>query len=300
MIPMGLERIVSSRRPALLAQVETIAARLGGTSRSELYRDSTQWVSQLQSACRVLGYRTFLLGSAAVLAAEALGATVDWQREEILSPPPQGPIEASPTTRWSAYLASLAHLTADRRHEAVVAVLPGPQRLAALFGISVGGFPVRVKAALVVLVEQICQRRPDLLLLDEEDASGTDDPTYGRLFATLRNVARHFDVGIGVTAATCDAQRINALAQLRPDALLLGASRDGRLPGVDRAAQCSGSVELIGVGIDLLDAATVRERIGQAGRELAQGRWCLYAARELTADVELAPIRELVNELGIA
>jgi hypothetical protein len=300
---MGLERIVSLPRRVLLASAETIASRLAGVTRSRLFLDPAQWVREVLNAHRALGCRTVLLGSAACIAAEAFGSTVDWEQERIVSPPPPGLIRVHESGRWNSYLESLKRLLSDPRRDGVVALLPEPRRLASRLGIPFEeDFVERGKTALVTLVEDICRCRPDLLLLEGESAFGGTAPSgsYRRLFGTLRNLGRHFDVPVGIAAAGGHVHDLPALVQLRPDALLLGVDAEGGLPSLDAARQSFASVELIGIGVDLLDSKSAHER-ARAARELpAEVPWCLYQARELPANVDLAQIRGLVTELQAA
>ncbi len=294
-----LERMVSSRQPTLLVSMEAVAARLAGTTRAELFTDPAQWVAQLHSAARAIGCRAFVVGRTAWIAAEALGRTIDWEREPPASSGEGAPIRGD-SERWLALLATLERLVADPARGPVAAVLPGPGLIARAFRtVPDAAFLEVLKPALVPLFEEICRRRPDVLLIEEADALEAQGPggAYRRLFATLRNLSRYYNVALGIGAAMSSPAAIEALTSLRPDVLLPGADASGALPELEALTGCADSLQLIGVAVDLNDPARTRDRVAQARRMLTAGRWCVYSAAELGPEIDLAGTRALVASL---
>jgi hypothetical protein len=297
---MGLERLIEAAQPPLLAQAEAIAGRLAGMTRAALYADAAQWATQLRAANRVLGCRTALLGAAPCVVAEALGSTVDWERELVGPAPAPATLVRRASTRWTALLGTLERLVADRGGSAVVAALPGPAALAHSIGLQLTDtVAAQLKPALVTLAEDICRLRPDLLLLREDVAlaPGELPPAYRRLFGTVRNIARYFDVPLGLAVGTTDAASLDAVARLQPDVVLLTIDAAGTLPGLDAVARISATVPLVGVPVALTDPEGSRARVHRARERLTIGRWCVCTAAELPANIDLGAVRALLNEL---
>jgi len=295
---MGLERLIEAAQPPLLAQAEAIAGRLAGMTQAALYADAAHWATQLRAANRVLGCRTALLGAVPCVVAEALGSTVDWERELVGAAP--ATLERRASTRWTALLGTLERLVADRGGSAVVAALPGPAALAHSIGLQLTDtVTAQLKPALVTLVEDICRLRPDLLLLREDVALGPAGlpPTYRRLFGTVRNIARYFDVPLGLAVGTADAALLDALVRLQPDAVLLTIDAAGTLPGLDAVVRISATVPLVGVPVALTDPEGSRARVREARERLMIGRWCVCTAAELPANIDLGAARALLAEL---
>jgi len=294
-----LERMIGSPQPALLASMEAVAARLAGTTCAALFRDPAQWVGQLRGAARVIGCRTLMVGRSPWIAAEALGRSVNWEGEPTGTGGQQAPVRGE-SERWLALLATLERLTADPARGAVVAVLPGPGVVGRAFGSEPdAAFLGMLKPALLPLVEEICRRRPDLLLIEEADAFDDAVPgtAYRRLFGTLRNLARYYNVALGIGASTDGSPVTEALSALQPDVLLPGAASSGALPELKDLARCAGALQLVGVTVDLSDPVRTRDRVEEARRTLTAGRWCVYSAAELGRDVDLGGIRALVAAL---
>ena len=299
---MSLEKLLVGA-PPLLAFAEPLAARLAGLSVPALYEDAGQWAAQVRTASRLFGIKTAAFGGSPCIALEAAGAEVDWATFQTR---PAGAIEAKPslqpTVRWTAFIATLERSLADRSGGAVVACIPGPARMASLLSGSFDDAALgRLKEVLVQLADAVCQKRPDLLLLDEGDVlhSATPPAAYRRTFATLRNVSRYFDVPLGL-AVSGDAASIAAAVLMQPQALIVRARPDGSLAMPSELAPWAEGVEVLGLPVNLHDGADTRARLAAARRDLPRAKWLLTNAGELPAQTNIESLHELVAELGAA
>lgn len=300
---MSLEKLVAGAASPLLVFGEPLAARLAGLSPEAMYEDAGQWATQVRAASRLLGVSTAAFGGTPCLALEAAGAEVDWatlQAQRIKDS--DSKVSLRQSVRWTAFIAALERSLADRSGGAVVARIPGPARMASmLLGRLDDAVLGQLKEVLVQLMEAVCQTRPDLLLLDEGDAlcAGTLPAGHRRSFATLRNVARYFDVPVGV-AVSGDNASLEAAIRLQPQLLMVNARSDGSLPAPRELASWADAVDLIGVPVNLRDSADTRARLAAARTELARGKWLLTSADELPAHTNIESLRELVAELAAA
>jgi len=298
---MGLERLLSSPNPPLLAHLEGLAARLAGTARGALYGDSSLWAMQVRNAGQVIGCRTGMLGCTPLLAAEALGSCIEWEGGRVLTGPSPPVVRRHPTAYWTSLLGALEQLTADPARGPVVARLPGPALLAHLWGVACDeSFLAALKPEFMSLVVGLCQRRPDLLIIQEHPAeqSAQLSLAHRRLLITVRNVARHYDVSLGIGVGSAGSAATEAYARTQPEALLLDASRD--LPSPETIRSWLASVRLVGVAIELTDTSGALHRVEEARRALPRGRWLACTASELPTTAELANVRELVSELRLS
>lgn len=300
---MPLERLIEGAAPRLLAFAEPLAARLAGLPLSALYEDAGQWTTQVRAASRLLGLKTAAFGGSPCIALEAAGADVDWTTFETRrASAMQAKPSLQPSVRWTAFVAALERSLADRAGFAVVAAIPGPARMSSVLSGSFDDAALgQLKEVLVQLADAVCRTRPDLLLLDEGDGLRASAPpaAYRRSFATIRNVARYFDVPLGV-AVSGDLASIEAAIRLQPQALIVAAKADGSLPPPSELAQWADAVELIGVPVNLHDSVDARARLAAARRDLPPGKWLLTSAGELPAQTNIESLRELVAELGAA
>ncbi len=296
---MGIERIIGPLQTPLLMPVEAVAARLAGAAPAALYTAAALWAKEVRTAAQVFGCRTALIGGVPWVAAEALGGVVDWQRETVLLP--SGSPTYARTARWTAFLEALEQLLADRMAGPVVALVPGGALLVRSLSMDHGDSALTaLKLALVKLVEDVGKARPDAIVLVEDTALGPGElsPEYRRLVSTLHNITRYFDVPLGLSVGTADAGKLDALARLRPEALLLTADASGELAEVETVRRLASSVQLVGLPVLLTDPLVASERVQSGRLSLKAGTWCVCSARELPANTELAAVRALVAQMG--
>lgn len=287
--------------PLVLA--ERVAARLDGRGFGAFTQDAGAWATGLGSIARLLGCRV-AAGGWWGAAAEAAGATLDDTAD-----PPRIGLGGALTTprdtpRWRAFTGALDRLAAaDRASQPLVAVLPGPSLLAAtVCGDAADAALAAIKDVSVALVDAVCRRRPDVLLLAEGAAlaaRGVGSPER-RAHNTLRNVARYYDVPAGLLLGAHEPGLLAALPKLAPDCVLFTADATGALPSIDALATLPAEIDGIGVPVDLGDAAAAATRHAAARERLAGRRWILNASGELPPEVDLAALRQCCDRLAAA
>lgn len=299
---MPLDRLLPADRPVLVAAADALAARLAATDAPTLYADAGQWATQARAVARLLGATAAVAGGTLEVALEATGVDVDWSSRSPAAARPAAAPAFRATPRWTALLGALERLLADRNAGPVVVRIAGPAALArAHSGGADDATLATLKDATVQLAESACRARPDLVLLDEAGAFAGAAPTsgYRKAWSTLRNVARYFDVALGVRVAA-DPATLDAVAKLQPDALFAAPQADGSLPPLAALAPYARAGAALGVPVDLTNAADARARVAAARAALPARTWLLTTAGDLPADVDIAPLRELVAELGTA
>lgn len=299
-VPDALFAAAGRKAPPLML-AERVAARLDGRSVGAFTQDAAAWAAGVASVARLLGCRV-AAGAWWGAAAEAAGATLNTS----VDPPVPGAAAAltaaRETPRWHAFTGALDRLAAaDRATQPLVAVLPGPSLLAATVCGDAGDVSLAaIKEVSVALVDAVCRRRPDVLLLAEGEAlaaRGIGMPER-RAHNTLRNVARYYDVPVGLLLGSHEPDLLAALPKLAPDCVLFTADAQGALPSIDALAALPGDIDGIGVPVDFADEAATLARGAAARARLGGRRFILNSSGELTPAIDLAALRECCIHLA--
>lgn len=219
----------ASGRPAWLPRIDELAGRVQSRSYRDTSSDPDLWGAGLVRAGELLGADALLVGVEATLGAEACGAELDWSTPlpGIAHHPAELLAEPLAARRFAALLEVLRRLRATARERfGIVAALCGPLRLATqLFPAMAPEAALRaIKVTHNALVDAVLATRPDLLVLIEQLPGLPAElfPAWQRAFGTLRNLAAHYDVPLGLLAEGWDAARIARLGALRLPVCLLG------------------------------------------------------------------------------
>ncbi len=189
-------------RPPFLPWVFTHAARLEQVAVKRLYADPTQYVKCLQNARTLYGYDGISTGLDVSLAAELAGGPVAWGADDafpVAKPLPgfdSGRLEsldvekAATTGRFATVMESLRRIKmVAGASVALAAAVPGPLSLAAaLTGTGVEESLALVEptaAFLLKIVQVLCQREPDLIVVAEPLAGGLSGEQLARLEPAL-------------------------------------------------------------------------------------------------------------------
>lgn len=292
----GLLRGVPPSRPLFLPLVDDLALRVAAAPRAALTADPALWARATRQAAALVGGDALTLGfDTAPLTAVVIGAAGD-------------PAQAETHEAALALAAAMDHALVGGGHGLAVA-LPGPATLAlAAAGESSRAALDRVVPALGRLMEAVCRRRPQMVVLIEDAAARAVpvDATLRRAYAPLRKIAAYYDLLCAVCtqgyAAAEAAAEVERLAPLGLDACWLGAPAEGGDAPVDGAA-CLAA----GQAFRLVVTPLVLDRPELAARQAADawaaaggaGPWPgLTSAGPLPADCALERIRETRTALG--
>lgn len=292
-------------RPAWLPLVDELPARLSQTSYRELTADAGLWTAGLATAAELLGADAIVAGFDPTLTAEACGAGLDWSSMPAGLALAPAEIAAQPTAapRQAALLETLRRLGATARARfGLVAMLAGPATLARQLcpeqpleeGLR------RIKTAHMAVAEAMLQARPDLLLLDERmpDPEVEPERAWQRTFGTLRNLAAHYDVPLGLRVENWGAGQAPWLAGLKLQVLLLGA---GSGDALTVARELAAGPLAVGVPVPVHGDAGTDAIIGAVSAARAAGsRLFLSTATAVGGQGDLAALRGLAARLRAA
>lgn len=238
----------------ILTFLEGLAAEIEGIDELSLARDPTRWANALPRAAGLVGSRSLAVGGG--LLQRGLHAAL---------------VQGS-AALVDALVDTISRLAETERGKRDLAVLlPGPGRL-----IASGSEANDVKAKLVGLVERVCTSRPAMVLLDEREDAVLDGAACRRLTATLRNVADHYGVALGIRLADVadPLAAIGSRRNLRLDHLLLADPTPGGAGY--RAAATAAGWRSLGLGGSPIEPAAA----GAGGTEI----W--FALTGTRADIE--------------
>lgn len=295
-------------RPAFVPLVRGLASRVGGVSVEALTRDPALWANSLVKTTELFGFDGVVAGLDFTLLAEACGCRVTWRDDRPDISPPVGDICAEPECSGRLQVAlDKAHrvFEVSRSQRACVAAMTGPVTLAAqLHGPDAGPDAVKeVKSLVVRVAEAFCQTRPDLLIFMEGRALGLVDitPAHRKVYNTLKNVARYFDIPVGLYLQGYDPDHLEKLNVLKMDLHVLGPSVQGGLPRVSQVWELGADSLGVGIALPLNDLSEARRIIARGAQlyHAQQGRGFFFTSHgPATREVDLEMLHELVREIA--
>lgn len=292
--------------PAWMPLIDALAARLAATGYRELTADPGLWASGLSKAGELLGADALVVGFDPTLTAEACGAELDWSAAPpcLLRAPPAVGTEPLAAARQAAMLETVRRLGATVRARcAVVAALIAPTALARQL---CAELPLeeglrRVKGAHTLVAEGLLRARPDLLLLIERwPDPGQEAPrALQRAFGTLRNLAAHYDVPVGLYVENWSESQIPGIAALRMSCYVLGS---GAGDAVAAACALAAGPTAVGVSVPEDSPPAARALAAQVGAARGEGHnLFLTTSAAAGSRGDLAALRELAARLhGVA
>lgn len=294
-------------RPAFVPLVRGLAARVGGVKAKVFTSDPTAWANLLVKTVELFNLDGVVAGLDFTILAEACGCPVEWRDDrpriagpaEVICPEPE---EAG---RLKVVLEKARRVFEITRAErACVAAMTGPVTLAAqLFGREEGPSRLKeIKGLAVKAAEAFCVTRPDVLIFLEGRALAQDKIGIAqrKIYNTIRNLAAHYDIPVGLFLHGYGLELPTGLADLNMDFHVLGASESGGPPSRTVLNELADRGLGIGVGLPLGDHAAAQEAMTQ-GVELYRaqsGRGVFFTSLgPATREANLDSIRQLVKEI---
>lgn len=295
-------------RPAFVPLVRGLAARVGGVKAQDFTRDATAWANLLTKTAELFNLDGVVAGLDFTLLAEACGCPVQWQddRPAIAGPAAQLCAEPEQAGRMKVALEKARQVfEVSRAGRACVAALTGPVSLASqVFGPEQG--PARlaeIKPLAVRVTEAFCATRPDVLIFLEGRAlaGGAIGMPQRKVYNTLRNLAAHYDIPVGMFLQNYGSELPPGLDLLKMDFFVLGLGQDGGLPSREALEYLAGQGLGLGIGLPLDDLAAARE-VMSLGVELYRaqsGRGFFFTSLgPVTRDANLETLHQLVKEIS--
>jgi len=295
-------------RPAFVPLVRGLAARVGGVKVEDFTQDPTIWANLLTKTAELFNLDGVVAGLDFTLLAEACGCPVQWQddRPIIAGPAPQLCMEPEQAGRLKVALVK-AHQVFEvtRSSRACVAALTGPVSLARqVFGPEQGLARLgEIKPLAVRVTEAFCATRPDVLIFLEGRALAQDKIglPQRKIYNTLRNLAAHYDIPVGMFLRNYGGDVPPGLELLKMDFHVLGLSLDGGLPPRQSLERLAGEGLGLGIGLPMDDLATAREMIA-LGIDLYRaqsGRGFFFTSLgPATREADLETVHQLVKEIS--
>lgn len=293
----------SSNTPPVVVLAERLSARIGGMSFQDMQQDAAHWVGNQGKLRRLLNVDGVIIGADPTLAAEALGQSPIWSDDQPRLPA-DGAANVTPMIpggagRQQQAIEAITRLCkTDRAETGCIAMMTGPATLAKqLYG---GGEEHlgEVKAQSVELAEQLCQARPDLLLLREGAALNQVGMPQRKAFNTLKNMAAYFDVPLGLYLEDYSPDILQDLDKLKLPFLWLGADTSGAVPTPETVRSLAHEFTGIGVPLDFANPAQAREQAVQYRAALSDCNYLLTSCGELPRDSDLEVLITLTRELS--
>lgn len=256
-------------RPLWLPFLETLASQVDACALPLLLSDATRWANALPRVAKLVEAQVVAVGFIDELGVEAFASM--------------------PAQPWShpsmnALLECVGRLAETVRPARELAVaLPGPERLCQALGLETDRAGIeRIKPGLVKLLEMVCERRPDLVVLNELIAP--DSPVlsgdYRRLVNTLKNVSAYFGVPLGlrISGYRNAVEAIASLSGVKLEHLMLGEA------GLDPAAAVAALAgsDWRSLGLPLAGTASAAPPLPQTGIA------CYWCSAGQESDLELA------------
>ena len=210
---------------------------LPGSPCGTLTSDPTLWTNGLQKTADLFDLDGVVVGFDFNLMAEACGCELTWEddRPGVLRPAAtvcQTPVEHGRMKHCLEAAKRVFKVCQNER--ACLIALTGPVTLAAqVFGEEQG--PDRVadlKQLVVQVTETLCQTRPDAVLFMEEDPLALTEVnlSHRRIYNTLKNIAAHYTIPVGLYLEGYQQQMVNQFAKLKMDYYVLGPGADSGMP----------------------------------------------------------------------
>jgi len=295
-------------RPAFVPMVRGLVARVGNQEVQAFTQDPTAWANLLVKTADLFNLDGVVAGLDFTLLAEACGCPLDWRDDRPCLAGPARSVNQEPEQcgRLKVALEKARRVfDISRPSRACVAAMTGPLTLAAqLFGPEEG--PKRlaeVKPLVVRVAEAFCQTRPDVLLFLEGRAlaQGKIAMPQRKIYNTLKNLAAHYDIPVGMFLSNYDQEAMEGLPLLKMDFHVLGSPEGGGPPPLEFLRSLAGLGLGLGVGLPLADPEAARVVIEQGlelyRRQAARGIF-FTSLGPAQREVDLATLHQLVKEIS--
>jgi hypothetical protein len=294
-------------QPAFVPFIRGVLSRVAGLPFQALTSDPTLWTSALQKTADLFDLDGVVVGFDYSLMAEACGCELIWEgdRPGGLNPAVevyQTPLEQG---RMKHFLEAASRLfEVCQKKRACLIALTGPVTLAAqVYGQEQGPEGIaNLKQPIVQVTETLCQIRPDALLFMEEAplALAEVDLSHRRIYNTLKNIAGHFTIPVGLYLEGYQHQTVNRFAKLKMDYYVLGPAADRGMPVLTDLCNLGEGSLGVGIGLPLDDLEKTREIIKQ-GIDLyrtGDGQGTFFTTHgPVTRDADLDFLHQVTKEV---
>jgi hypothetical protein len=295
-------------RPAFVPMVRGLAARVGGVKAEAFTYDPTAWANLLVKTAELFNLDGVVAGLDFTLLAEACGCPIKWQDDRpMISGPAEGLCpQPQEMGRLKVALEKARRVfEITRSSRACVAAMTGPATLAGqVFGREEGPKHLGdIKPLVVSVAEAFCATRPDVLIFLEGRALAQSEVGMPerRIYNTLRNLASHYDIPLGMFLHGYGPELPSGLDKLKMDFHVLGLSRGGGLPPRQALEDLAGQGLGLGIGLPLDDLEAAKQVMAQ-GVELYRsqsGRGFFFTSLgPVTREANLDALHQLVKEIS--
>ncbi len=288
---------------AVVPLVEGLCARIGNLELEAMQSDAARWVSSLNGLRKLLEVDALVIGVDTTMAAEACGHPVEWlDGRPVLSSSSAwqvGNSAASAGRQATATDVLNRFCQAGKAVTGGVAMMTGPLALAQQLYSNAENQLADVKPLIVELAEQLCQARPDLLLLREGATLGQGDITMAqrKVFNTLKNVAAYFDVPVGLYLDDYAPERIAQFEKLKLPFLWLGRDAGGCLVAPETAREISSMYSGLGLPIEFANPDLAWEQAMAYAEALPGYNYLLTSTGDIDPDSDLEALIALTRKL---
>ena len=294
-------------RPTFVPFIRGVLSRVAGFPFRELTSDPTLWTGALQKTMDLFDLDGVVVGFDFSLMAEACGCEVTWVDDRPEFPTPsvevcQTPQEHGRMQHALEAASRLFKVCQDNR--GCLIALTGPVTLAAqVYGREQG--PDRLadlKQLIVQVTETLCQIRPDAVLFMEEAplALAEVNLSHRRIYNTLKNIAAHFTIPVGLYLEGYQHQKVNQFAKLKMDYYVLGPAADSGMPVLTELFNLGEGSLGVGIGLPLDDLEKAREIIKQGSDHYrtGDGRGIFFTSHgPVTRDIDLDFLHQITREV---
>lgn len=294
-------------RPAFVPFIRGVLARVAGSPFQELTSDPTLWTGALQKTADLFDLDGVVVGFDFSLMAEAFGCKLAWEDDRPGALMPAAEVCQAPQEQGRmkhSLEAAKRFFKVCQNERACLIALTGPVTLAAqVFGEEQG--PDRaadLKQLVVQVIETLCQTRPDAVLFMEEDPLALTEVnlSHRRIYNTLKNIAAHYTIPVGLYLEGYQPQTVNQFAKLKMDYYVLGPAADSAMPVLSDLFNLAESTLGVGIGLPLDDLDKTKEIINQ-GKGLYQaggGPGFFFTSHgPVTRDVDLDLLHQVTREI---
>jgi len=264
--------------PPFIPFGELLAQRVGNVDGATMRQDAQSWCMAVTNTARLLGAGVIAVGFDPELGMDAAKASAD-------QPATHAP--------FGTFLDAVERLgQTERGWAATLAAVTGPVALAGALG---ADDPGAIKTEATALVEAVCQKRPDLLVLLEGGSLGQADidNSHRKIFNAIRNVASYFDVPLALYLEDYRAETIAGLERLRVPIIILGPDANGQMPSPDLAAACAENADSVAVPLDFANPDAAMEQARDYAAALKGHSFAFTSCRSIPSDADLAEVRRL-------
>lgn len=285
---------------AFAPAMESLAARISGTTYQSMTSDPAQWCSSLIKAGQLLQADALVLGFDDTLLAQACGAIVQWQEDRPVITKVESPPSAAGTTnsRLETSVEALGRLIQTAGKDFFcIAAMAGPVTLATMLNKKdIGG---DLKQIMVKLAHTLCNKRPDLLMFREgpELCEKSIGLPQRRAFNTLCNVAKYFHIPTAIFVDGYTPQTLASIYKLRADFYFFGETADGAIPDPELFLDLIQHVRGIGIALPFDDEAKALRHVELCKKTLAGKNILFTSPGNLARDTDLDTARAITHGL---